>query len=447
MKVLVISHTVLGKDSNMGKTLLHYFDAFGPNEMAQMYIHAEVPTDVSVCENYFRFTDKDALKSIIPIKKYGRIFHKEDIQTNRFQSRIDGGVTGRIYQFGRKRTGAIYLARNLMWKCSHWFTKTLRHWLDEFSPDVIFFASGDYAFMYDVARQISEYLKCPLVISCMDDYYVYYRNQGTFLGWLEHRFFMRSVRKTMDRASAIVPICETMETVYQQLFDCPTYVMHTPAQNVQLTLQNSARQISYIGNLGLGRPQQLIAIGRALKEINDPEGPLKVDVYSAEKRPEVLAAMTLENGIDFHGAIPADDVLRVMEKSMAVIHTESFERDIRQRVRFSVSTKIAESVMYGPCLLAYGPEGIASIDYLMDHQAAFVITREEDLKEKLRQFLSTPELRAEILENARELGRKNHDIRQESKRLRDYLEEIMQHGMCTANEEDALVSTRKSDDK
>ena len=43
--------------------------------------------------------------------------------------------------------------------------------------------------------------------------------------------------------------------------------------------------------------------------------------------------------------------------SMAVIHTESFEQEMMELVRFSVSTKIAESLMYGPCLIAYGPDG------------------------------------------------------------------------------------------
>ena len=57
-----------------------------------------------------------------------------------------------------------------------------------------------------------------------------------------------------------------------------------------------------------------------------------------------------------------------MANSMAVIHTESFEQEMMELVRFSVSTKIAESLMYGPCLIAYGPEGIASIDYLKENK-------------------------------------------------------------------------------
>ena len=49
---------------------------------------------------------------------------------------------------------------------------------------------------------------------------------------------------------------------------------------------------------------------------------------------------------NFCGEISAESVLEVMANSMAVIHTESFEQEMMELVRFSVSTKIAESLMY-----------------------------------------------------------------------------------------------------
>lgn len=64
MKVLLVSHTVLSRTGNMGKTLLGYLADFSPQEVAQFYIHSEVPTDNSVCIDYYRFTDVDAVKSV-----------------------------------------------------------------------------------------------------------------------------------------------------------------------------------------------------------------------------------------------------------------------------------------------------------------------------------------------------------------------------------------------
>jgi len=49
---------------------------------------------------------------------------------------------------------------------------------------------------------------------------------------------------------------------------------------------------------------------------------------------------------------------------MVIIHTESFSPRTQKMIQYSVSTKIADSLLNGPCLIAYGPEKLASIDYL-----------------------------------------------------------------------------------
>ncbi len=420
MKVLLISHTVLSKTGNMGKTLRGYLMDYTPDEVAQFYIHSEIPTDNSVCQNYFRFTDIDAIKSILPLKERGSIFGDKDIQPDRISTRTDDGAIGEVYQFGRKRTGLIYMLRNILWKLGHWKTKKLKEWLNSVNPDVILFASGDYAFMYDIARWVATYLKKPLVVSCVDDYYLSNANAGTFWGNLYHKLFMKSVYNTMKKASYIFTICDTMQAEYTKLFYKKCYTLYTSAEGKELVLNEEATQISYIGNLGFDRYKQLIDLGNALNKIGE-----HVDIYSAEKRPEVLSELKQAPGIVFHGAIPSKEVLMVMENSVAVIHTESFAPKIKEKIRFSVSTKIAESLMYGPCLIAYGPEGIASIDYLKENNAAYVITRPEDLESGLTEILTNRELREQIVKNARALAVKNHNAEVNPRKVREWLELII----------------------
>ena len=67
MRVLVVSHNVFSKTSNMGKTLSSYFNAIDSEDLAQFYIHSEVPTS-DICKNYYRVTDKEAIKSIFTRK-------------------------------------------------------------------------------------------------------------------------------------------------------------------------------------------------------------------------------------------------------------------------------------------------------------------------------------------------------------------------------------------
>ena len=421
MRVLIVSHNVFGRTNNMGKTLLSYFPGFAPEEIAQFYIHSEVPTDDSVCRNYYRFTDKDALKSLIPFQTRGRVFRQGDIQTDGRSARTDSGVTGAVYQFGKKRTAGIFAARNALWKLSRWDTKRLWNWVDDFAPDVIFFAAGDYSFAYDITLAIAEHTGKPLVVLCVDDFYLHNRNEHSALGRLTYRQFMKTVRKTMDRAAELFVISESMKREYEKRFGKPCRVLHTPAEAREVPVQTPA-QISYMGNLSLGRHEQLIRMGRALKGLDEPGCPKWIDVYSGEQNPEILKTMTEENGIRFHGMISPAEILEVMGRSLAVIHTESFDADTVPIVRFSVSTKIAESLMYGPCLIAFGPGGIASVDYLKENDAAFVINDPEKLDEGLRQILTDDALRERIVKNARALARKNHNADTNSRNVRAWLE-------------------------
>lgn len=422
MKVLIISHNPTSITNSMGKTILSYFRDFNVDEVAQFYIRPEAPSDGSVCRNYFRFTDKDAVRSILSLREQGCVFSETDIQP--VDAPVGTGALEPVYQFGSKRTASIYFLRNLLWKLSRWETGKLWKWVDDFNPDVIFFASGDYGFMYDIARKIAEHTGKPLAVACVDDYYIHNRNGGHLFGRMVHKAFLRTVNKTMARASMIFTICESMAREYEAMFGKPCHVLHTSAQKQEMPQNVQSHGISYLGNLGLNRNEQLVQMGRALQKLDIPGIPKYIDVYSGERNPEKLKILTPENGIRFHGAVSAEKVLEIMQRSMAIIHTESFDPAIQQMTRFSVSTKIADSLMNGPCLIAHGPEGIASMDYLKENGAAYVITDPDALAEGLTEILTDAALRQRIMANARALAQKNHSMQVNPRKVRQWLREI-----------------------
>lgn len=419
MRVFVISHTVFSATNNMGKTLLSYFQDFRPEEVAQFYVHSQIPTDGSVCQRYYRMTDFEAVKSALTGKDYGTEFSSEDIQRGRASGKNHAGFKRMVYRFGERRTALGYVLRNAAWKRSRWNSEKLWRWVEEFQPDVVFFMAGDYGFLYDIAREIADHLGKPLAVACVDDHYLYNRNQHSLLGRLEHCLFLRTVHKTMARASVIFTICPSMAREYEALFQKPCRVLHTAAPGKSVDASPDGTKISYIGNLSYGRHSQLLDMGRVLRRMGQA-----VDVYSQEEDPRILKLLTEENGIRFHGPVPAEQVSKIMSGSMAVIHTESFEEWIRQIVRFSVSTKIAESLMAGPCLIAYGPEGTASIDYLKENGAAYVITSPEKLASGLEEILSGGQLRQSIVKRARLLAQRNHNPAVNAANVRKWLGQV-----------------------
>lgn len=424
MKVLIISQPVLSKTNNMGKTLMGYFRDFSPDDISQLYLHEGIPENTDVCEKYYCFSDSDAMKSILNHKIQGKSFTKES-EVFKKKDAEEVAEKDEIYKLGAAHKAWMLFVRDTIWKLSSWKNRELLKWLDRTGADVIFFAPGDGAFIYRIADEIARYLNKPLIMVCMDDYFINNRNKGELLGGIRQKLFMNVVNKTIQNAAAIFTICDEMNKAYTNLFHKQCVTLHTSADNKSMVLKSDASRVSYIGNLSCGRYKTLLELGRAISEINDDTLTKVIDVYSGSKEAEYISPLKNAPGINFRGAIPAEQVPEVMSESVMVIHTESFDPAMKELVRFSVSTKIAESLMYGPCLLAYGPEGIASIDYLKENNAAYVISRPEDLEKGLEKILTNKELREQIVRNARALALKNHNADVNPRKVRKWLQEVV----------------------
>lgn len=132
-RVLVISHNAFSLTSNNGKTFSSIFAGWQKEKIAQLYFHNEVP-DFSVCNNFFYMTDENMVferKEKIGEKVFFNNKGRKE-QTN-----------SKIYNRTRKKRLQIFLfVRNFIWTPRKWDNKNLHDWIDEFSPEVIFFVGG-----------------------------------------------------------------------------------------------------------------------------------------------------------------------------------------------------------------------------------------------------------------------------------------------------------------
>ena len=420
----------------MGKTLKNYFCEAGGIVVHQFFIHSEVPVDDAVCSDYFRFTDSDALKSRLQFRERGTIFDHRDIRSSLEFSRTDRGTVGKLYQYGRKRTPAIYILRNLVWKTARWNTRKLRDWIQSASPDVVFFAAGDYAFAYEIAKKIADYADCALVVLCTDNFIPNEEKQkkntsaeiwpkrlktafdGPLLKKLSERQFIKTVYATMGRTECILCMCDEMRDWYRNLFSKTAYTVYTGAEERAFPTVNKKKHvISYVGYLGGNRHKSLIELGEAISKLDLLGGPDAIEVYSNEKRPQIVEELRKSKGIRFHGEASSEKASEVIADSEFVVHVEGFDTESRKKVRYSVSTKIADYLMNGPCIIAYGPGEVASMRYLSDNGAGFTITSKEMLSEKLREIFSDPQKSVDIVNNARLVAHRNHETKKVGERL------------------------------
>jgi glycosyltransferase involved in cell wall biosynthesis len=422
-KVLVISHNVFSTTSNMGKTLSAFFAGWDTEKLAQLYFHSEVPNSI-ICENYYRITDFDLLKSIFKRKDVGKILTKNDICESRANTRTDKGIKSDIYQFGRKRKLYMYCGRNLLWRLGKWYTPQLEEWIDQFNPQIIFFAAGDYIFSYEIALSIAESRNIPIVVCFFDDYYLIKHNSVSPLYWINRYLFNKKFAETVGKSVAYLTISDQMNEAYSDAFNKKGHVMMTASNllNIPNDKVSSSITISYIGNLGLSRWKPLVEIGRVLKNIVYDEQSLHIDVYSSEKREEVLKHLTAENGIQFRGFLNSSQVVRKMHESTLLLHVEDLDNQInKEKVKYSISTKIADSLASGTCLFAYGPAGVASIDYLKQNKAACVVTEKDKLEDTLRELLNNADLRQSYIKKALQLANERHNPEKNTRRFAEII--------------------------
>lgn len=412
-KVLVISHNVFSKTSSMGRTLTNFFIDWSKEDIAQLYLHTQVPT-TNVCENYFRITDFDVLKK--SKKNIGTVFKSQDIQNDLKTERVDTGIESQIYQRGRKRKPYMYIGRNLIWATDKWKNKKLLDWVDAFNPDIIFFASGDYVFAYKIAMYIAKYKNIPILTYVCDDYYFSKRKSVSPLYYLNRFHFKYTMKKLFKHNKNLIAICDKISFDYSKKFGVKADTIMTSSllSPIVKNTSNDHITISYIGNMGYNRHKMLIEIGNILTKMPYD---IKLDIYSGETRSDIINELKKCNRINFHGSVSYDEVVKIMQKSDILVHVESMDAEIRNKVRYSVSTKIADTLSMGKCLLAYGPSDIASIEYLRDNNCACVVTKKDSLAFNLQELIIDSKLREKYELNATNTAEKNHNIEINSKKF------------------------------
>jgi glycosyltransferase involved in cell wall biosynthesis len=389
---------LLNKNQNNGKTLLSIFKGWDPDKLAQMYFLPEIP-EKEVCNNYFRITDSDVLKSIF---KIGNIKKSEGEKKSAITT----------LQFIRNFKGPFFfLMRDLIWKFHNKDSYYL--WLNNFDPEIIFYVTGTNTFSYDIALNISKKRKIPLVLYFTDDYILPRRTINPFW-WLQNVRLKKRFYFALNLSSKNFVIGDSMNEEYSRRFgkDFDTLMNLVELHDIEekKDLDKITFIVSYLGNLALGRWKALAIIAEQIKRLKEEGFKILLEVYSLQK-PNAKILKLLHNPpySVFKGAVTdQNEIDQIISRSNLVLHVESFSKKDKDVTRFSVSTKISEYLSYGKCILAYGPEDVASIKYLKRNKAALICNDSKEVYEGIRQILVNSTLKQEYMLTAYNLAKEKH---------------------------------------
>lgn len=435
MKVLVISNNSFSKTQCNGKTLRSFFSKIGLDNIAQLYFGTNEVPDYETCNNYYRVTELQVLKSILNLSFTTANSHSSLMKT----LSSGGNKDSKIFRLLKKYKGTLSVFREYLWSLNTWDSPTLKQWIESFHPDVIFTVLGDNIYVHKVAIKLSERYNIPLIAYFTDDYVI--NSTATNLFERIHlRRLRRQYEKTMNAVTKVYTIGEQMQKDYSMLYnkefgilgnciDFSTSEMNKPTK-IDIT---KPIVISYIGGLHSNRWKSIAQLGEIIGDLErDSNYNIQIQVYTMDTLdPEINAAFQSAN-VKYCGSLNPEGVIEQMKQSHLLLHVESFDSRYRKYVKYSISTKISEYLQSMRMLIAFGPYEVASISVIRDNNLGCCLTDKDtpgEIKDKIR--ASIEQYNSYDFQKQYEYVRRNYDKERISQMLKNDLSDaIIAHKQC-----------------
>lgn len=395
-RVLIISMNALSSTMNNGKTIETIFKSYPKELLSHIYFSLE-KEDISFCKKSFRIHLYDAFDNTLRIKKnkYGMKIHMDNNDPYVFSPDKYLNITKRKFNKLKQnwetkipintlyKNTKSYLLIEGIWFQKRWYLKRLKEFLNEEKPEVIFYQSNMYSFLHIVVRKIADEYNIPIIIQCTDDY-TKAHIENSHINNMLTKYYLYNFKKLMEKTNTLLAIGDQMAEEYSskyfkgKSFTFSNYVERNN-EDLDYTIKKN-RNILYAGNLGLNRWRTITKLGKVLDVYNQDinhQFKCNLELYSNDKlSTEMIEAFKGIKSISFGGFLSSKELNEKITVSDYLLHCESFDNDNKRVTRLSISTKVGEYICSNRCILAMGPEDVASINYLKVNNLGKVITTE-----------------------------------------------------------------------
>lgn len=398
-KLLVISNNVLSLTNNNGKTIYSFINGLKDVSVSQLYFSGEIPRIKGY--SYFKISDKDIIHGILDSTKRG----SEVVPAVKNDSEDDFSLRNMV---GRNKF--TLLARELLWY-RKWKSSKLLKWLDSINPDAILFVAGDSIFAYDICSFIQKRYSSRLTVYVTDDY-VMSRKQESLIEKKRRKIIKGRMDYVLNRSKCFYTISKPMQTTYKELFNKDSYLAVNMASDLRdESIKKTEDEIIllYAGSFYYGRAQVLGKLALSIRNYNEKhESKAKLLMYcNREPSDEIKKVICVSGASEYRGSLDSEQLKVNLNMADILVFVESFDPEQVEKVKFSLSTKIPEYMSVGKPIIAIGPPGIGSMDYLKD--VAFCITNNGEISDKIEEILQNRSKQLLIGEKARKKFLNNHN--------------------------------------
>jgi glycosyltransferase involved in cell wall biosynthesis len=236
----------------------------------------------------------------------------------------------------------------------------------------------------------------PAVVWFMDNYY-------------SNRSAAAVVKQLWDRSHRRFVVSEGMEQYFSKLYGGECRVLNNsvsiPCYSAPTVDPKSRLRIVYAGAMN---GYYLDSILMVLNELSGLDPQIELDIYSHER---LLDEYTTAGHFPYRQRppVPASKLVERLRQYDVLLLLSSFKLDNRPIAETSLASKIADYLVTGRCILAFGPGYAENVRYARRYGFAEVVTSREDLRAAVLALARDPERRRKIGERAYYFGRKRHN--------------------------------------
>ncbi len=392
-RILIVG-TLPYHPNESSRALDTYFHNWDSAKLRMIYSNSKPPFN-DFCGSYFRITDTELFRNFFNRKhKVGSIINPID---NYSTNSVDESSIMRKF---KKKTIFRFYARKWLWNKKRWLTNELINWVDEFKPEAIYVCFSDDYFILDISYFFANKYKIPMIVQIGDDYF-----------FKKHNFFLKPYirkykilfNKIMNTKGFGVYISDKLSEKYNSFFPKIGFSIYL-GSNIKPKESNIKYEFNYFGKINLGRLKSITILGDALNRINKA---FYISIYSQSVSKKELRCLK-KHHCRFCGSIPYNVVSEKMNSGAFNIVASGFSKKNIEESRYSLSTKIADSLISCGPIIAIGPQGDGAIDYLCQNKCAIVLNKQKIDINYLSSLLSNADQLRKLSETATDVYNSNH---------------------------------------
>ncbi len=361
-KILIVSNNPLSLTRNNGKTIASFLEGVPCQQVRQLYFHSEKPSVQGY--SYYQLSDRQVLSGWFRSSRRGAPCTAEGCAGDNQTANAGAQSTVQL-------NAATRLVRELVW-LGHWKSTRLLNWLEEFCPDIVFFVAGDAGFAYNIVHYIVKRFHSKLFTYITDDY-IMPRRHETLLEKCRRLLIRKKMVNCMKASDQYFTISEKMQQAYRDLSGKESQILMNMTPSLKLAdgsypqrQEKDAIVMVYAGSLYYQRDRILGKVADAAAQYHARTGKaVNIQVYSNQEPDDAMKRNFLrENVCAYCGSLSYEALKVKLNQADVLLFVEAFDEGMREKTKYSLSTKVTEYLSVGKPIFAVGPKDIGSMDYL-----------------------------------------------------------------------------------